>query len=255
MSTEVEDIWGYSKRLRFVRDVIREYTAENKRLKVLDLGCGNGSQLAIPLASDPRLEVVGIDPDVASINHARQLAASRESIKFVCGAVEELAADEQFDVVVLSEVLEHLDRPAEMLSEATRVMDRDGVLIVTVPNGYGEFELDAWIFRALRLQKVVDALATKREVLGSTENTHSGHVQFFTRSRLRRLFRQAGLVTIREGAGSFLAGPIAGHFIARSRRLIDLNARVTDRLPLIFASGWYFALRRQTGQVVREANK
>jgi hypothetical protein len=61
---------------------------------------------------------------------------------------------------------------------------------------------------------------------------------------LRHLFDAAGLVSFREGAGSFLAGPIIGHVLARSTRLIDWNARVTDHLPFLFASGWYFALKR-----------
>ena len=252
--SEVEDIWGYAKRLRFVREVIRDFFTVDRRLKVLDLGCGNGSQLAIPLASDPRFELTGIDPDAASIDHARRLAAARTNAKFVCGVIDELGPAARFDVVILSEVLEHLERPAEMLASATRVLDRDGVLIVTVPNGYGEFEIDSWMFRSLRLQKLVDALVTKREMIGSTDNCESGHIQFFTRSRLRELFRQAGLVIFREGAGSFLAGPIAGHFVARSRRLVDLNAAITDRLPLVLASGWYFALRRSE-QLARETDK
>lgn len=252
---EIENIWGYAKRLRFVRDVLREAFVGHTTVKVLDLGCGNGSQLAIPLAIDRRVEMVGIDPDPGSINHARELATSTENLRFICGGVEELGSHEHFDMVILSEVLEHLEHPGEMLAAATRVLDQDGVLIVTVPNGYGEFEIDSWIFRALRLQKVVDALATKREVLASTDNCESGHIQFFTPSRLRRLFREAGLVAFRECAGSFFAGPIAGHFIARSRYLTDLNARITDRLPLLLASGWYFALRRQNSAAPVEADK
>ena len=114
---------------------------------------------------------------------------------------------------------------------------------MTVPNGYGEFEIDSWFFRALRLQKIVDRFAAKNEVLAGTDNSASGHIQFFTRSRLRNLFQQAGLVTFKESAGSLLAGPIAGHFVSRSPRLVGWNARITDRLPFVLASGWYFALR------------
>jgi hypothetical protein len=42
-----------------------------------------------------------------------------------------------------------------------------------------------------------------------------------------------------------LAGPLVGHTLARSERFIEWNARITDSLPLILSSGWYFALRRQ----------
>jgi 2-polyprenyl-3-methyl-5-hydroxy-6-metoxy-1,4-benzoquinol methylase len=243
---EIEDLWGYAKRLRFVRDAINRAFPNRApgSLRVLDVGCGNGSQLALPLSQRDGFQLTGIDPDSRSIAHARQLAGQRANVTFECCRVEDLAQTNKFDVVILSEVLEHLERPAEMLAAGAGRMNGEGILIVTVPNGYGEFEVDSWIFRRLRLQKLVDGLAAKREVLSATDNPESGHIQFFTRSRLRRLFAEAGLVAVHEAAGSFLAGPIVGHFLARSRRLIDWNAQVTDRLPLVLASGWYFVLRR-----------
>ena len=241
---EIEDVWGYAKRLRFVRALIQDCFDQAKMLRVLDIGCGNGSQLAIPLARDARLKIVGIDTDARSIEHARRLSEAKESLNFVCASVAEIHGDQPFDVVILSEVLEHLEQPEEMLKSATRLMSRDGLLIVTVPNGYGEFEIDSGMFRFLRLQKIVDRFAKQSEVLAATDNSESGHVQFFTRPRLRRLFKDAGLVIFREGAASFFAGPFAGHFVARSQRVIDWNARITDRLPFVLASGWYFALRR-----------
>jgi len=243
---QTEDLWGYAKRLRFVRETIRATFPKRAphSLTVLDVGCGNGSQLALPLAMKDGFQLTGLDTDSCSIEHARRLAGPRANIDFVCGSVDDLSSEKLFDVVILSEVLEHLERPVDLLTTSARRMAVNGILIVTVPNGYGEFEIDSWIFRKLHLQSIVEALAEKREVLGATDNQESGHIQFFTRSRLRRLFASAGLVSYREGAGSFLAGPIIGQVLARSTRLVDWNARVTDHLPFIFASGWYFALRR-----------
>ena len=239
------DLWGYAKRLRFVRESISTAFGDVATVRVLDAGCGNGSQLAIQLATDERLRITGIDPDRQSIEHAQRLAGSKANLNFICGEIEELPASQPFDVVILSEVLEHLAQPAEMLRSAAQLLQPEGVLIVTVPNGYGEFEIDSWIFRLLHLQKIVDAIArNSREVTGSTDNQECGHIQFFTRRRLRQLFNSCGLVPFRAGAASFMAGPIVGHVLARSTRFIQWNARVTERLPLVLASGWYFALRR-----------
>lgn len=243
---EREDLWGYAKRLRFVRGAIGEAFPEREpeTLRVLDVGCGNGSQLALALARD-RFRLKGIDPDERSIEHAKGLATGLSSAEFACTRVEDLGSEELFEVVILSEVLEHLENPLELLAESVKRLTDEGILIVTVPNGYGEFELDSWVFRSLRLQRVVDALAkNNREALGSTDNLESGHIQFFTRRRLLRLFADCGLIPFREGAASFLAGPIVGHALARFPSFIEWNARVTDRLPRVLASGWYFALRR-----------
>jgi ubiquinone biosynthesis O-methyltransferase len=243
-----ENLWGYAKRLRFVREVIAGAfpQREASSLRVLDVGCGNGSQLALPLVQEG-FRLTGVDTDERSIEHARRLAAESPNARFLCGRVEQLSSAEEFDIVVLSEVLEHMTEPECLLEASARLMTADGILIVTVPNGYGEFELDSWMFRALRLQRVVDALArNKRAVMAATDNHESGHVQFFTRRRLSALFRQCGLRVFRAEASVLFSGPLVGHTLARSARFIEWNARITDRLPMVLSSGWYFALRRQT---------
>lgn len=244
-SEEREDLWGYRKRLSFVRESVREAfpASAPAELRVLDVGCGNGSQLAVPLARRGFL-VVGVDTDAPSIEHAKRLAEGLPNASFLCQDVSELKTG-PFDVVILSEVLEHMREPRELLAASLLHLAESGVVIVTVPNGYGEFEMDSRLFRLFRLQRVVDRLAkSEREVLASTDNHASGHVQFFTRRRLRRLFAECSLTVFREGAASLLAGPLVGHTLARSQRFIEWNSRVTDRLPLALASGWYFALRR-----------
>jgi 2-polyprenyl-3-methyl-5-hydroxy-6-metoxy-1,4-benzoquinol methylase len=243
--SEGENLWGYAKRLRFVEGAIEESFQERAAdsLRVLDVGCGNGSQLALPLARRG-FQVTGIDIDARSIEHAKQLAKDLPSATFLCGYVAELKAG-RFEVVILAEVLEHMTEPRRLLMESAKHLSEDGIVIVTVPNGYGEFELDSRFFQFFRLQRLVDALAKSgRETVAATDNPESGHVQSFTRRRLRRLFVECSLAVFREGSASFLAGPVVGHTLARSSRFIEWNSRVTDKLPFALASGWYFALRR-----------
>ncbi|HWT02299.1 MAG TPA: methyltransferase domain-containing protein [Pyrinomonadaceae bacterium] len=246
---EQENLWGYRKRLRFVERALAEAYPRRAAgsLRVLDVGCGNGSELALPLARRG-FQVTGLDVDAPSVEHANRLATDLPNARFACLDVTELKS-EPFDVVILSEVLEHVTDPRSLLASSVRHLAADGVGIVTVPNGYGEFELDSRLFRLLRLQRVVDRLAKNgREVAAATDNHASGHVQFFTRRRLRQLFAECSLAVFREGAASFMAGPLVGHTLARSRRFIEWNSRVTDKLPPALASGWYFALRRTRGE-------
>jgi SAM-dependent methyltransferase len=246
-----ENLWGYVKRLRFVRRAIASAFPNRhpSLVRVLDAGCGNGSQLALPLIKDG-YNLTGVDTDQGSIDHARTLSAGAANARFFCQRVDELPDAERFDVVILSEVLEHLREPQELLKACVERLQAGGILIVTVPNGYGEFELDSWLFRTFRLQRVVDALARGSQVaVGSTDNHESGHVQFFTRGRLRKLFAECGLLIFLEGASSLLSGPLVGHTLGRSQSFIEWNARTADKLPPVLASGWFFALR------AREINK
>ena len=244
---EREDLWGYRKRLRFVRSTIAKFflTLPNSEIRVLDVGCGNASKLALPLAREG-LRVFGIDTHEQSIAHAKSLASDVPNAIFRYASAEELSTEDGFHVVILSEVLEHLENPKSLLSTASDRMRRDGVMIVTVPNGYGGFEIDSWVFRSLRLQRLVDLLSRNSvQALGGTDNFESGHIQFFTRKKLSKLFNDCGLMVMRRGVGPLLAGPIVGHTLARSPVFIEWNARITNRLPFSWASGWYFVLQKQ----------
>lgn len=257
-----ENFVGYGKRFRFVKDAITAAFPERPRqsVSILDVGCGNGSQLALPLA---RLgyDLTGIDLDPRSVGRARELAASIPNARFLVETVENLRAA-RFDVVVLSEVLEHVADPTSLLCASLTRLQPRGIAIVTVPNGYGGFEIDSWIYRKLRLAAAVDLLrgfahrafprAFSKEVgedLPSTENQECGHVQFFTRKRLKRMFAECSLSLVREAPASFLCGPIIAHTLAHFDRFVEWNSRITDCLPLALASGWYFVLQPVKGGV------
>jgi len=79
---------------------------------VLDIGCGNGA-LTCDVAKRAE-RVVGVDLNEKSISLARQ-RYSRGNIKYSCGNVLNDLPDERFDVVILSNVLEHIDERVKFL--------------------------------------------------------------------------------------------------------------------------------------------
>jgi SAM-dependent methyltransferase len=241
-----ENLWGYGKRLQFVDSAVRREFPGRARseLKVLDVGCGNGSQLAIPMA-DAGYRVTAIDPHQPSIERGRGLAAN---VKFFHGLVGELPPN-QFDCVIISEVLEHLDAPEELLRASLPYLSGSGLLIVTVPNGYGEFELDQRMYAALRLEKAVGLLrsAFGKGIAGQCfagSDDGSPHVQRFTLSRLRAMFDRNGLVLMESRGMSLVSGPLIAHLFGKLQVFIRLNAAVADCVPLGVVAGWMFALRR-----------
>lgn len=248
-----ENPWGYGKRLRFIAaEINRAFPLRQPTsIRVLDVGCGNGSLVAIPLARRG-FDVTGVDLHQPSIQHGQQLASSLPNARFIAGAVTDVQLP-VFDVAILSEVLEHVADPKGLLLATLKHLKPDGIVLVTVPNGYGEFEIDLWIFRTLRLQSVIDLLKrtlgrsrrrTEQIETSATDNHECGHVQFFTRSRLKRMFTECSLGLAQESAGSFVCGPVVCHTIARWRRFVEWNVRIADRIPLALVSSWYFVLRR-----------
>jgi O-antigen biosynthesis protein len=92
----------------------------------------------------------------------------------------------RFDRVLLLDILEHLRRPEDLLAECQEVLDRDGQLIVSLPNVANI---------TVRLMLLFGRFSyTERGLLDRT------HLRFFTRKTARRLLERSGYKIIRQEA-------------------------------------------------------
>jgi len=101
--------------------------------RVLDIGCGEGygSYMMIAFARS----VVGVDINERAIRHAKEMYEST-NLSFTAADVASLPfSDGEFTACVCFEVIEHIENPDAMLSEARRVLDPKGIFIVSTPNG------------------------------------------------------------------------------------------------------------------------
>jgi 2-polyprenyl-3-methyl-5-hydroxy-6-metoxy-1,4-benzoquinol methylase len=79
-----ENVWAHGKRFRFIADAIERHRGMSSTTRFLDIGGGNGSQVAIPLAQ-LGLEITGIDTDERSIKQAQQYSRSWPNAQFRAG--------------------------------------------------------------------------------------------------------------------------------------------------------------------------
>jgi SAM-dependent methyltransferase len=106
------------------------------RRRLLDIGSGPGYFL---LHGQQRgWEVTGIEPSRRAAEHARTLG-----VEIIEEFLDEALAARlgQFDVVHMSEVLEHIPDPKALLRIAHRLLKPGGVLCAVVPNDYSPFQL------------------------------------------------------------------------------------------------------------------
>ena len=87
----------------------------NSNNTVLDIGCGNGA-LAFSIAKTTNAKVVGIDINPKTIKKARSLH-SHEKVKYITGDATQETIEDNFDVVVLSNVLEHIEDRVSFLKD------------------------------------------------------------------------------------------------------------------------------------------
>lgn len=131
---------------------------------LLDAGCGEGYLADELKRAFPDCRITGLDASEGAIEYAR--AHFGASADFHVGDLFALPfPDDAFEVVVCSEVLEHLADPARAFDELRRVASRR--VVVTVP-------LEPYF-------KFFNDLARK---LGISEDP--GHVQFWTHDRFKQ---------------------------------------------------------------------
>jgi SAM-dependent methyltransferase len=101
-------------------------------LRVLDIGCGDGTYTREFVESAGAAEVLGVDLSSKGVEFATRTFAS-DRIRFqVAGACELPFTTHQFDIGVLRGVLHHLDDPATAIREALRVCK---TVVILEPNG------------------------------------------------------------------------------------------------------------------------
>jgi ubiquinone/menaquinone biosynthesis C-methylase UbiE len=108
------------------------FAAQFARKRVLDAGCGTGYGCA-ELAPQADL-VTGIDVASDAIAYARA-HSTRPNIRYAQGSATAIPfAAHSFHLVTAFEVIEHLTDWRALLAEGRRVLDSDGLLLVSTPN-------------------------------------------------------------------------------------------------------------------------
>ena len=130
-------------RIEFITRNSRRITSKNysddnvlNGLKCLDIGCGGGI-LSEPMSRLGAL-VTGIDASEMAIQSA--IAHSRKSrldIDFKCMSTGDLiksSLDNQFDIIIASEVIEHVSNRALFLSDIAKLCKPGGLVVFTTIN-------------------------------------------------------------------------------------------------------------------------
>jgi ubiquinone biosynthesis O-methyltransferase len=254
-----ENVYGHTKKARLMRAALERMAAHRQQgLQVLDVGCGNGMALTRFLAV-AGTRVLGIDTHEPSIEYARRHVEA-PGVEFRVATIDALLSEERrFDAVVFADVLEHVHEPERMLAAGVQLLRPGGRVLVTVPNGFGPFEVESWLSRVPALGpasiRVIDRFVAVLNrfvfkgawtaVVQSPDvpyNVECGHVRFFSQRRLLTVANQAGLTPVRKTGVSWLSGPYTNYLFAPSRSFCAVNTRLADILPFWMLSAWFFEL-------------
>jgi 2-polyprenyl-3-methyl-5-hydroxy-6-metoxy-1,4-benzoquinol methylase len=163
---------------------------------VLEIGCGAGQFIRAVHKNRPDLKCFGTD-----ISKEALVIASKMNDGVTYSQQESARlpfADQTFAAVLIYDVLEHVEEPSKILSEAYRVLERGGVIYAFVPCEADRFSL--WnLLRKFNLGKDL----TKK---------HAGHINYFSRISLLKLFSENDLRIEKVKYSEHLLGQLLGIF-------------------------------------------
>lgn len=131
----VMDMYDTNKRLRIIfNEFLKDIELKNKKL--LDVGSGTG--WFSKSAYERGAKVFSVDVGENLLMQVRKKCPSIVSVSDACNLA---FADNTFDFVICTECIEHTPNPQKAFSELTRVLKKNGILIVTVPNRIWHFSV------------------------------------------------------------------------------------------------------------------
>lgn len=234
----------------------------NGIVRILDLGCGKGA-FTSAVSSMQGTEVYGTDIDLRSIQYAVSQNSNGRAHYFV-GNLESLALKHSFDVLICTDVIEHMPDTVRFVHLLNSLLKPDGILLLGVPNAWGPFELLSdfrnGVVRCIRFLKIkkIFSFIHRRMMKDISEtqsfNLGSPHVQHFHLGSVVRLFRHSGFKLTGVEPLSFiiislLMNTPLGLFFKPSSKLFIMLEKIdgilVDFMPRTLAGSWLFEIRKK----------
>ncbi len=130
--------WLHATRRAWIVNVLQRYAATANG-RVLEVGFGSGTYL--PVLAELYREVVASDVEEAHLRRAEQLTGTLPNLQVVADDITRTQLpDASFDLILCSEVVEHIPDSASALASMHRLLRPGGHLVLSTPQRWSLLE-------------------------------------------------------------------------------------------------------------------
>ena len=247
-----ENIYGHKSRLDWFKRSIK------KEERGLEFGCGTGIMLSSQLIQEG-YNIYGIDLDLPSINLGKSIYEKHglDSSRLICKNLDDFE-DDYFDYIVASEVFEHIEEKDidAVVALLKKKLKNNGVLFVTVPNGYSWFEFEnifwttlklRYLFRMLFISQAFNFIRKKTgRYVSEYPSTiaNSPHVRRYTLKYIDNYLEQKDFEIIEQKGSVLFSGGFSDMFFSGIGFVMKFNMFLGKLFPSI-ASGFYITTKNK----------
>jgi len=158
-----------------IKSINQYLTKDIMKCKVLDIGCGAGTFLE--LCYNLGIDYCGIEPNIALYNYCVKHFPLLEKKLFNSTLKETSLELNNFDLIILNHILEHVENPLEFLVLCKDYLREGGAIYVEVPN-------ETFVLTKVKLKKLLGVY--------SGVPTNIEHRSLFTSVTLKRIITKVG---------------------------------------------------------------
>jgi 2-polyprenyl-3-methyl-5-hydroxy-6-metoxy-1,4-benzoquinol methylase len=147
---------------------------------ILSVGCGRGATEAGLLEKGMHVVGIPLDSVIAPVARAKGI----EIVPPDFNEALSMLANRHFDCIIFSDILQHLEKPAEILSRFTNLLSPTGLMIISIPN-----------FN--HIKALIDAFGVRKR-FKRNDDFQKAHLHFMTKNTTKRLFFDCGFKNIRS---------------------------------------------------------
>ncbi|MGB9665026.1 MAG: class I SAM-dependent methyltransferase [Ignavibacteria bacterium] len=176
------------ERGRFVKTIVSKYKSI-RSIKVLDIGSGFGGTVQNFL--DDTNQIYSIEIDEFKLSNQPEHKALK---KFNCDAFK-LPFEEKFDVIILQDFIEHIERPKQFFFYIKNFLKDDGIIYISTPNRLSIINLIAdphWGFPVISMlsRKVIKKFFIP--IFRRKERNRNDIAELLSLKKLKELFSETG---------------------------------------------------------------
>lgn len=124
-----ESSFWVRSRNRLFKSIVQDHLVATGKTKLLEIGCGTGGFIQ-QIAENENLDITGSEIYLKGLLYAKK---NLPNVNFIQYDITQGEIGEKFDLIVAFDVIEHIENDITAISNINKMLHKEGVLILTVP--------------------------------------------------------------------------------------------------------------------------
>jgi SAM-dependent methyltransferase len=123
---------------RYFKSILKKI--RKQKISVLDVGGGTGWLSSLVRTADERI----CSTQIVDIDAGTKTLAEKNGHLYYQGTLEDFESDKRFDLILMLNLIEHVQNPYDIIQKAARLLSKEGIILIKTPNTQS---LDARVFK------------------------------------------------------------------------------------------------------------